>query len=249
MVDNEKRTHVDYQDTSAEEVKAELEGKLDRNKLVEEAIRSESHHDFGAIDKTANDENERFGDWHETYTGLKFWTLSPKPEEIRIEDIAHALSYMCRFNGHCSRFYSVGQHSIHCLELARRKGIENNETLLYILLHDASEAYIADLIRPVKRFMPEYKRVEEELQNKIYLRFGLGVPMAPKREEVVKYIDNLMLANEAKQLVPSGGIKWSLIELEDENVFQLANWDFVTVEMRYLREFQYLSGKVRRAIP
>lgn len=96
--------------------------------------------------------NERKGDWIQTYTGRQFWPLDPKPEEVCIEDIAHALSQQCRYAGHTIRFYSVAQHSV---EIALRVP---RAAALWGLLHDAAEAYLVDLPRPVKYLMPAYKR-------------------------------------------------------------------------------------------
>ena len=90
--------------------------------------------------------SERVGDWIQTMSGVIFYPLDPRPEEIRIEDIAHALSHQCRFAGHCREFYSVAEHSVRVSrELPQ-------EFMLWGLLHDASEAYLVDLPRPIKRW-------------------------------------------------------------------------------------------------
>jgi uncharacterized protein len=88
----------------------------------------------------------RTGDWIQTYTGKQFWPLSPLPEDIVIEDIAHALSMQCRFGGHVRTFYSVAQHSVHVSLLVEP------QYALWGLLHDAAEAYLVDLPRPIKKF-------------------------------------------------------------------------------------------------
>jgi hypothetical protein len=84
-----------------------------------------------------------------TYTGRRFHFLDPKIDEISIEDIAHALSNVCRFTGHTKRFYSVAEHS--CLVSALC------DNRLEGLLHDASEAYMSDLSSPLKMLVPDYK--------------------------------------------------------------------------------------------
>ena len=81
----------------------------------------------------------RNGSWLQTYTGIQFWPLDPRPEEIDIQDIAHALSLLCRFNGHCQRFYSVAEHSVHVSTILAP------EFGLWGLLHDAAEAYLSDI--------------------------------------------------------------------------------------------------------
>src|SRR5579885_2784587 len=86
----------------------------------------------------------RHGDWIQTYCGVAFYPLDPRPEEILIEDIAHALSMLCRFTGHVKRFYSVAQH---CVYVSHRC---DPKDALWGLLHDAAEAYLNDISRPVK---------------------------------------------------------------------------------------------------
>src|SRR5690348_18006267 len=103
-----------------------------------------------------------------TFTGRTFCPLDPKPEDIDIQDIAHALSCQCRFTGHSRKFYSVAEHCV------RVSLLVSPDLQLAALLHDASEAYLSDVARPIKRLpaMAEYRRTEEALQRQIYLCFG-----------------------------------------------------------------------------
>jgi uncharacterized protein len=87
----------------------------------------------------------RNGAWIQTVTGKQFWPMDAQPEEVDIEDIAHALSLPCRFNGHCKQFYSVAEHSIHVSRVV------SNENAARGLLHDAAEAYLSYIPQPVKR--------------------------------------------------------------------------------------------------
>lgn len=140
-----------------------------------------------------------------TYTGRVVEPLNPDPAEIDILDIAHALSNQCRFTGHTLGFYSVAQHSVlvsqHCAP----------EDALWGLLHDASEAYLADIARPVKKFTDwgtAYLRAERELMHKVALAFDLdmrgfatnksGMPFS------VKAADDLLLRTEMRDLMPEG---------------------------------------------
>ena len=93
-------------------------------------------------------------DYISTYMGEDFTPLSPNINQIYIEDIAHALSLMCRANGHFIRFYSVAQHSINCANEAKARGL-SARVQTACLLHDGSEAYLSDVPRPVKRLLPE----------------------------------------------------------------------------------------------
>lgn len=129
-------------------------------------------------------------DYITTYTKIHFTPLEPKTEDIRIEDIAHALSLMSRANGHFPKFYSVGQHCIHCCEEAAARGYTKREQLA-CLLHDASEAYLADITRPVKRNLSRYKEMEDVLQGSIFEKY-LGELSARERESWRELDDTLL---------------------------------------------------------
>ena len=135
-----------------------------------------------------------------TGTGVHFEPLNPVKEDIHLVDIAHALSLMCRANGHEKRFYSVGQHSIACAMEAKARG-ESTRVVLGALLHDASESYICDMTRPIKEGLPEYIRVEEELQDLIWERF-LGDAVTDEEKQKIFDIDDDMLSLEFHQLMP-----------------------------------------------
>lgn len=105
-----------------------------------------------------------------TSSKIHFTPVSPDPEQIVIRDIAHALSLMTRANGHFPEFYSVGQHCIHCYEEAVARKY-SPFLCKACLLHDASEAYLADITRPVKQFLPGYLEIEKRLQDTIYEKF------------------------------------------------------------------------------
>ena len=102
-----------------------------------------------------------------TYKKKEFYPLDPKIEDIDIEDIAHALSLLCRANGHFKHFYSVGLHSLNCAYEAQARGYSQN-VVMGCLLHDGSEAYLADITRPVKKHLNKYLEIEDVLQNKIF---------------------------------------------------------------------------------
>lgn len=147
-------------------------------------------------------------DWIYTASGRKFWPLDPRPEEIDIADIAHALANICRFNGHCRPFYSVAEHSVRVSQQAelraRGKGLDlkgAREMALWGLLHDASEAYLCDLTRPMKgswQLGRTYAGFEAGLTQTIAERFGLPgrIPMD------VHWADEILLATEFRDLMP-----------------------------------------------
>jgi len=147
-------------------------------------------------------DDERNGDWMQTFTGRAFWPVDPRADEICIEDIAHALSMICRYCGHVRTFYSVAQHSV---LVARSASPENK---LWALMHDASEAYIVDVPRPLKPSLPGYREIESRVMAAVCERFG----MSPIEPPEIKRIDNAILADEAAQLMAVPPRDWNLPE-------------------------------------
>ena len=142
----------------------------------------------------------RKGDWIATYSGIKFWPLDPRVEEINIEDIAHALSNVCRFGGHVKEFYSVAQHSVYCSYYVEAKNA------LAGLLHDAAESYLADICRPIKKFINNFQEIEDNLMEVISKKFGFSIQESYKD---VKRVDNILLCTEASDLICDGGLNLS----------------------------------------
>jgi uncharacterized protein len=139
--------------------------------------------------------------WIQTFTCKKFYIENPKLEDICIEDIAHALSMICRFTGHTKEFYSVGTHSLYVSKMCSK------ENQLYGLLHDATEAYIQDLNRSVKQMdqLAGYREIEHNLHKTICNKFGLQ-EIEPAE---VKAVDTKMLATEALQFMSPLHKDWS----------------------------------------
>lgn len=144
----------------------------------------------------------RIGDWMQTATGRQFWPMDPKASEVFIDDIAHSLARICRYNGHCSPFYSVAQHSVLVSSACPP------ELALEGLLHDAGEAYFADIVRPIKRFLPGVKEIEDKIMAEIAIAYGLAWPIPHD----VKQIDSAILADEKAALMLDEPAPWSLPE-------------------------------------
>jgi uncharacterized protein len=138
-----------------------------------------------------NTTTKRKGDWFQTHSGIEFYPLDARPEEILIEDIAHGLSRICRFGGHTRDFYSVAQHSVIV------SNIVPEELALAGLLHDATEAYIGDMVRPLKYSVPQYLLIEDRLWDVIAARFN--VPRILPAE--IKHADNVALITERRDLL------------------------------------------------
>jgi HAD superfamily hydrolase (TIGR01509 family) len=128
-----------------------------------------------------------------TYNKIHFSPLTPISSDILIEDIAHALSLMCRANGHFPKFYSVAQHCIVCCKEAKARGL-SDRVALACLLHDASEAYLADITRPVKKHLDEYHSIEDHLLGAIFDKYLGGI--TPEEQYLVKKMDNTSLYYE-----------------------------------------------------
>jgi len=134
-----------------------------------------------------------------TYTGEDFTPFAPDINQIKIEDIAHALSLICRANGHFTHFYSVAQHCVNCAAEAKARGL-SIRLQKACLLHDGSEAYLSDITRPLKRQLDRYLEFEKALQDMIYTKF-LGSPLSGEECAAVCQVDNDMLAWEFNALM------------------------------------------------
>lgn len=138
------------------------------------------------------------GDWMQTFSGRQFWPLDPDPALIDIVDIAHALSNACRFAGHVTRFYSVAEH---CVLMSM---MVSPAAQRWALLHDASEAYLVDVPRPVKPFLPGYREAEDAVMRAVCARFHLEMPAE------VKEADNRILSDERAQAMAPCIVDWNL---------------------------------------
>lgn len=143
--------------------------------------------------------------WITTATSKHLDYLNPDPEQIDIIDIATGLSNIPRWGGQINRFYSVAEH---CLLMDRAyyamTESPDNEVCRAILLHDATEAYMGDIPRPLKAELPDYRRIEKRLDIMIKLKFGISTNL--EIQEKVHIFDEIMLKNEA--IARGGDINW-----------------------------------------
>lgn len=171
-----------------------------------------------------------------TYIGKHFEPSKPDSEKIFIEDIAHALSLICRGNGHVKNFWSVGQHCIDCAKEALARGLSKRMALA-CLLHDACECYMSDIPRPFKKELTEFQAHEKRMLDLIYLKF-LGSKLTEEEYVQLKEIDDAMLWYDLKNL---------LGELQNEEIPQLhikpdyTIRPFKDVENEYLELFYQYS--------
>jgi hypothetical protein len=180
---------------------------------------------------------DRESDWIQTYTAKAVRPLSLRLQDISILDIAHALANQCRFSGHVSEFYSVAEHSV------RASYICEPQVAKWMLLHDASEAYLVDMPRPLKRstgFGEIYKLAEERAMKIIADRFGIEWPEPAQ----VKHFDLVMLVTEQRDLMGRAPKPW-----KDNGVEPLSSpirpWQPRAAKERFLfRFFQLFGGEV-----
>ncbi|SHJ71538.1 hypothetical protein SAMN05444159_1299 [Bradyrhizobium lablabi] len=169
------------------------------------------------------------GDWIQTALGRQFWPIDPRADEVFIDDIAHALSMLCRFGGHCLRFYSVAEHSV---LLSRAAAPEHK---LWALLHDASEAYLVDVPRPLKPFLAGYKEAEDKIMRAVCERFGLDADMPT----AVKEFDGRILFDERTQNMATAPVRWSTDAAPIGVTLQY--WTPLVARANFLSDFRYLT--------
>lgn len=173
-----------------------------------------------------------------TYTGKMFDPLNPDTEKIDIRDIAHALSMLCRANGHFSAFHSVGQHSLECAREAKARGY-SRRVQLACLLHDGSEAYLSDVTRPVKKAMPLYLTFEEPLQEAIWNKW-LDEPLTEEERRLVFAIDDEELYHEFFHFTGYRlGDSVPVLQIMPDYEFI----SFQNTEEAYLCQFRELTGE------
>lgn len=178
--------------------------------------------------------SDRKGDWIQTFTGRQFWPLDPRVDEIDIRDIAHSLSMQCRYNGHCKRFYSVAEHSVHICWATSHKH------KLAALLHDAAEAYLCDLPRPVKHSVTGYKEAEAVAERAIAERFGIPYPFP----EEVHNLDHRICLDERNQIMGPIPAPWGepFASMKPIGV-TIYGWPPDLAEVWFLHMFEVCGGR------
>lgn len=194
--------------------------------------------------------------WFQTFSGVRFDLEDTMPEMVRLEDIAHHLSLLCRFNGAVKRFYSVAQHCVLASHHVDVVGGEcERQRRLGALLHDAAEAYVGDCVRPLKHLLramgtrarrADYDLVEERVAKAIARWAGLRIDVYDS--EAIKIVDTRMLATERRDLIGPIPDLWtdSLGEAQGGTGakpydFEIDPWNPETAERHYLSRYEELS--------
>jgi len=187
------------------------------------------------------------GDWMQTYTGRKFYPMDPRPEDVDPVDIAHSLALQCRYNGHVDRFYSVAEH---CILLSYAV---HEHLALDALLHDATEAYVGDMIRPLKNHMPAYRYAEDRVAVAIAERFqGLLITLPSYTYEIppeVKDADTRILLDERAALMPGNTNRWGIDDTHEPLGVEIHAWSPEEAKRRYLKRLDELLGTTTSAAP
>lgn len=176
----------------------------------------------------------RKGDWIQTYSGRCIYPLDPRPEDIDIIDIAHALSNQCRFSGHCKKFYSIAQHSVLVASMC------SAENMLWGLCHDMSEYALVDLPRPLKRSQgfEAYLEAEKNFMKLICQVFSLPEDMPVE----VKIADDRMLVTEKLSLLGKSPKPWS-DNYEPYNI-KIIPWNPEKAEKEFLSMFRLITENI-----
>lgn len=206
-------------------------------------------------DRRNTTEGWQLGDWSQLLSGTPFYPLSPRAEDIHIQDIAHALGMQCRYNGHVNRFYSVGEHCVLMSDWVLANsvmaaGLTIEQTALWALLHDAPEAYIGDMIRPLKLMMPEFREADDRIMAVIADRFALpggtraqlsdgttGLALPPE----VKAVDTRILLDERAALLNAPERPWASGDLDPLGV-TIRAWEPSVAKWEYIVRFRALTG-------
>ncbi len=181
--------------------------------------------------------DQRQGPFQVNASGGRWWPLDPRPEDFEIGDIAHHLAMSCRYGGATRFFYSVAEHSV----LVSR--FVPPEFALHALLHDAAEAVVSDVIRPLKTLpaFDEFRRVEAVVADRIAQRFGLV--WSPEAHALVDAIDRRIPIDECLALIPNGEeyLRAKGYDLTQKLGADVAAFSPERAEIAFLLRFEELS--------
>ncbi|MEI7217448.1 hypothetical protein WCT79_10520 [Pectobacterium carotovorum] len=170
--------------------------------------------------------------WISTYTGRHFNYTEPSLDSVCLLDIAHALSQINRFCGHTNWPYSVAQHSVGASYIVPQ------EFALEALMHDAHEAYVNDMMSPLKHMLPDYKSIETRIEQLVRLKFGLPLKTSPE----VKHADLVMLATEKEALLHANFGDWPILEGITPSNRIIVPMSHVEAKQQFIHRFHDLTA-------
>jgi hypothetical protein len=171
-----------------------------------------------------------------TFLGNRFYPLEPRIDKVAIEDIAHGLAYQCRFNGQTCEFYSIAQHSLVVAHLVP-------EHLRFAaLMHDAAEAYLGDMVKPLKVLLPQFAQIEEQVGDIIARTFDIDFSeYAP-----IKRADLIALATEKRDLMPHSTERWAYLDDIAPLPEPIVAMDPASAKLAFLAAYDLAAGTHRR---
>ena len=189
-------------------------------------------------EKLDTDTSYKAAEFIETYTGRMFMSLHPDPKDVTIIDIAHHLSNQCRYSGATAWIYSTAQHCCLLADYIQKNGGTALDCL-QILMHDAAEAYLVDIPRPIKQYMPEYRKWDKAINNAIRTWLSIGdLPIPSWQDEV----DSRIIMDERAQVMSDSGNDWSH-NLEPLGV-EIAPWMPPMAEQQFLMRYAMYTKSV-----
>lgn len=181
--------------------------------------------------------------WIQTATGGRFYPLDPRPEDVDIVDIAHALGMKVRYSGHARYFYSVAEHSVHMARFLMDTIDGPPGPAMYALLHDASEAYLPDVCRTIKDQIEGFRDWEDRILEAVCDKLGLPWPMPEPVENLVKAADTRILLTEMDILLPGDEARNTLNGYEPLGV-RLHMWTPSWAKREFLDTFHKLQEEL-----
>jgi uncharacterized protein len=161
-------------------------------------------------------------------SGNYFDFEAPETSNYSIDDVAHALSLVCRFGGHCAWHYSVAQHSVHVSQVVEMR------FAFQALMHDAAEFAVGDMPKPLKTMLPDYTTIEKRVEADVFRRFNVATPLPPE----IKIADYRMLATEQRQVM-NNDHEWSHRSQPFEN-FKIKIWSPQYAKRAFLDRYEEL---------
>lgn len=165
------------------------------------------------------------------WSGHYFDFLHPHQSFVLVKDIAHSLAMQCRFNGHTDRFYSVAEHSVLCSHIVP------HEDALTALMHDAAEAFVGDVPKPLKRLLPDYAEIEKSVEEAIFNKLDIPFPFPPS----IKEADLRMLRLEQRDAMLSTA-SWDVLNGVTIPDVKLHFWTPTEAKNQFLLRYAFLTG-------
>ena len=178
-------------------------------------------------------------DYIELYSGVPYFFMDPNSHDYEIEDIAHSLSMQCRYGGHTRVFYSVAEHCVRLADYTRDNINNNPRYVRTALLHDAGEAFLVDIPRPIKNLLPDYKKIEAPIEMAVATQWDLMYdPKQGGWPEWLRQLDMRICRDERKQLLsPDSKNVWGIDKMEPLGITRTLGWTQAQAKEAFLNRW------------